>query len=128
MYQTKYANLKSNVGIEESEMNLPKRSECKCLCHTDANILGIINVPLHVMACCYDDIGENKMSAQELRLKSAAFSYDIIVEQSKTFNDCISIGRYTIDRNQAHLLYLFLKERFEETGRDDTFDDYPLEI
>lgn len=34
------------------------RSECKCLCHTDANILGLINVPMHVMPCCESDIGK----------------------------------------------------------------------
>lgn len=34
------------------------RSECKCLCHTDANILGLINVSLHVMPCCESDIGK----------------------------------------------------------------------
>lgn len=33
-----------------------------------------------------------------------------------------------LNRNDAYLLYLFLKERFDETGRDDTFDNYPLEI
>lgn len=49
------------------------------------------------------------MSAKELRLKSAVFNYDIIVEQSKTF-DCINIGRYVIDRDQAHLLMLYLHE------------------
>lgn len=32
-----------------------KRSECKCLCHTDANILGSIDVPMHLVPCCFSD-------------------------------------------------------------------------
>lgn len=86
MYQTKYANLKSNVGIEESEM-----------------------------------------SAQELRLDDGYVSIKFIDDRLSIKLD-VPCAVAVLDLNQAHLLYLFLKERFEETGRDDTFDNYPLEI
>lgn len=32
-----------------------KRSECKCICHTDAVALGMIEGPMHVIPCCEDD-------------------------------------------------------------------------
>ena len=29
-----------------------KRSECRCICHTDAVALGWIKGPMHIMPCC----------------------------------------------------------------------------
>lgn len=36
-----------------------KRSECKCVCHTDAVALGWITGPMHVQPCCVEDVVGN---------------------------------------------------------------------
>lgn len=42
-----------------------KRSECRCICHTDAVALGRIVGPMHVMPCCEDDIGAFEISNKD---------------------------------------------------------------
>jgi hypothetical protein len=32
-----------------------KRSDCRCLCHTDYNALGLIEAAMHVIPCCEPD-------------------------------------------------------------------------
>lgn len=51
------------------------------------------------------------MSVKELVLQSAIFDFKITVD--KTDNGNIIIGRYILDRNQAHLLMLYLQEHLK---------------
>lgn len=55
-----------------------KRSECRCLCHTDANILGLIDVPMHVMPCCEEDYEMNKVSEVSAQVKRNEEEHDRI--------------------------------------------------
>lgn len=51
-----------------------KRSQCQCICHTDAYMLGKITAPIHVIPCCENDICviddkrnfEDRMKLEEL--------------------------------------------------------------
>ena len=54
------------------------------------------------------------MSVQELRLKDASRPDELIVRMQGQHLNIVSKNDWYIgDREQAHLLYLYLKERFE---------------
>lgn len=53
-----------------------KRSECRCICHTDAVALGQIEGPMHVAPCCEPDeaflsVGIEPLNETHAQIKTA---------------------------------------------------------
>lgn len=47
-----------------------KRSECRCICHTDAVALGLIAGPMHVIPCCEED---DNMAFKSMQSKDGGY-------------------------------------------------------
>lgn len=103
---------------------LPKRSECKCLCHTDANTLGYINAPMHIMPCCEPD--DNLSDVQPLEI--AQYEMDKAVDNYNVGTKYINSKKSRQDNTYATEIWNSAIEAAAEYLERDNWMTVPNQI
>lgn len=84
-----------------------KRSECRCICHTDAVALGLVVGPMHIVACCcedkkYDEIINEKEEKEKFNVDKSKISIDKPEENvyyKQVWNDAIEKAALLVQPN-----------------------------